>query len=167
MSTQINIGAEDFDQAVYVFNALRQHLPEFLALFSNSNRVAQGCCSEIPLEADPSVSATQTLKKAQHALSFTYRSTIELRCCDSQRTVQEDMAIAAYVHAISQFAKCIFPAEYPVKRQEDLLDLMFSDAATSMLDASVNNQYVRGWIDETLSLVDLDPLYGRPVLDKL
>jgi len=176
MSTQVNLGANSWQEAVYIMNALRQHLPEFVSLFSNSNRIAaSGVCSEFPQELAVEQGGLSLLilyfkpyqKSVGKPLMFTKKSTVELRCCDAQLEPEMDMAVAAYAYAIHQFARRVFPGRYPIQRHENALGKMYALAASENLKARVNDQSVIARINETLGMVDLHPEYGRPVMEML
>jgi gamma-glutamyl:cysteine ligase YbdK (ATP-grasp superfamily) len=171
MATQINLGASSADEACYLMNVFRQHLPEFVALSLNSGRIYQeGVCSEFPEKVDLMFIAqlenyTKKTKSAiPHPIILSPRSTVEIRCCDSQANPNLDVALAAYAFAIHQYARDKYPY-YPVARVG--LEEMYANTSKLGLEAQIGGVFVKDWINQTLDTVQPDSIYFKPLLSKL
>lgn len=119
---QVHVAVGSADASLRVYNALRPHLPELAALAANAPFHAgrdTGYASVRPLigtllprqgvpPAIPSWAAFgEMLRWIDDPATWWYElrphvvhGTLEVRVCDTQTTVQEAAAIAAYVHAL-------------------------------------------------------------------
>jgi len=171
MATQINLGASSVEEACYLMNVFRQHLPEFVALSVNSGRIyRERVCSEFPEEVDlmslaQLLNYTKKTKSAiPHPIILSPKSTVEIRCCDSQVNPDLDIALAAYAFAIHQYARDNYP-HYPVARVG--LKEMYAQTSKLGLEAQIGGVLVRDWINQTLDTVQPNSKYFKPLLNKL
>ncbi|MBU0615997.1 MAG: hypothetical protein KJ601_07965, partial [Nanoarchaeota archaeon] len=171
LGTHVNLGAGSAEEACYLMNAFRQHLPELVSLSLNSGRIYyEGVCAEFPDVLDLSMLnyVKQFTKKLSSGLSdpimLSPKSTVEIRCFDSQQAPEQDVALAAYTFAIHQYAREHFP-HYPLDRP--FLKAMYGQASRVGVEAVVNGNQVRDWIKETLDTVQPEPAYFKPLLGKI
>lgn len=156
----INLGADDILEAVAVANALRQHLPEFVALSSNSDRCRSYLNSEFPEKFDTGYEFAQSTCALPHDTTpspiYFKNSRIELRVCDSQESIEQDLMLVSYAWAIQQKAIDAHRSnnQYPISRPENLLIEMYKSARQLRLDASADNIALRRWISESREFLD-------------
>lgn len=109
----VHIGFADKEEARYVFHALQAHVPDIMALSTNSPSY-DGKVKDIRMDArgldgffmvrfghqfDPFE------ETSRHSVIYVRENTLELRCMDSQGSAVEDAAIAAYILGIAEKAK--------------------------------------------------------------
>ena len=109
----VHIGFADKEEARYVFQALQAHVPDIMALSTNSPSY-DGKVKDMRMDArgldglfmvrfgqqfDP---FEDTLR---HSVIYVRENTLELRFMDSQASAVEDAAIAAYILGIAEKAK--------------------------------------------------------------
>ena len=139
MAMHTHVGAADDREALFVTKALRAHLPEIIALASNSPKKGTlgKWCKDARMYStnmggtqygriipnDPVVYGDEGRAHSE-VLSFKrerwdgrgvviagekdsdrLKGTIEVRCPDAQLTAEEDVAVAAFIWGIAEFAK--------------------------------------------------------------
>ncbi|MDP6627382.1 MAG: glutamate-cysteine ligase family protein [Methanopyri archaeon] len=127
----VHIGFADKEEARYVFHALQSHVPDIMALSTNSPS-NDGTVKDMRMSArgldglfmirfghqfDPFEDTTR------YSVVYVRENTLELRCMDTQGSAVEDAAIAAYILGIAEKAKADHAKSVPMTEvQEDASD---------------------------------------------
>ncbi|MDP6627930.1 MAG: hypothetical protein QGG50_08510, partial [Methanopyri archaeon] len=91
--------------AEYVFNELQKHVPDIMALSSNSPSRFGGVKDTRAKGGYYGHKFSSYSDTGRTSVIYKRSNTLEVRCMDSQGTPEEDVAIAAYIFGIAEKAK--------------------------------------------------------------
>lgn len=179
VAEHIHIGAKDVEEGMLVVNELRRHLPDIVALSANSQkgdiadyRLSVGRYGNRLFDKVKTIDDMYRLirrpKAEDRAMCISRFSTIEVRVPDTQKNVNDALAVAAYVWGIAELAKSDYEnnMSYLPEETEEIkhnFDAAIKDGKHAVFETQKGSMKATDIIHNTL--LDLEPVFNDLKVD--